>query len=459
MKIKMMIGSFILVLLMVSAVYADSTTSGSSTSTTTSTSTSSSASTATSIDTAALVYVSNVTMDPETFFPGDEGTVTVTLTNGGTTAIGLSHPDLISNHLNVQASDWDGMSFVGAGSTITYSVRFTVKQIEGSYPALFTIGTQSGNAIHYPVEIVISSNSLKAAVTSKPTSFAPEAEQNVTLTLMNTRDGEIKNVVITPVGSGIESDPTTDLISTINPCSSTDVTFGITPHQASNLTFDISYQNGDNTHTTNVVLPIDIGQDKTAAVPVLNNVVLTTSGSDYDITGDITNAGISDAYGVVVTVGSPATGTGTYPEYAIGSIASDDSGSFELTFTSSDLSAVPVIISWKDSEGNDYSLTKTLDLATSSGTGSSTATSSSKTSSSSSSSMSGGPGGMGGGPGGNMGGPGGSSSSSTTSLFTSSKGAGISSFYPIIGAVILLIAGIVLWKKRKWISLKLKKQQ
>ena len=89
MKIKMMICSFILVLLMVSAVYADSTTSDNSTSST-STSTSSSTSTATAIDTAALVYVSNVTMDPETFFPGDEGTVTVTLTNGGTTAIGLS---------------------------------------------------------------------------------------------------------------------------------------------------------------------------------------------------------------------------------------------------------------------------------------------------------------------------------------------------------------------------------
>jgi hypothetical protein len=456
MKIKMMICSFILVLLMVSAVYADDSTSGSSTSTSTSSSSSSTSST-TSIDTAALVYVSNVTMDPEVFFPGDTGTVTVTLTNSGTSAIGLSHPDLISTHLNVQASDWNGMSFVGAGSTITYSLRFTVKQTEGSYPALFTIGTQSGNAIHYPIEIEISSNSLKAAVTSKPTSFAPEAEQNVTLTLMNTRDGEIKNVVITPEGSGIESDPTTDLISTINPDSSTDVTFGITPHQASNLTFVISYQNGDNTHTTNIVLPIDIGQDKTAAVPVLNNVALTTSGSAYDITGDITNAGISDAYGVVVTVGSPATGTGTYPEYAIGSIASDDSGSFELTFTSSDLSAVPVIMSWKDADGNDYSLTKTLDLATSSGTGSSTATGSSKTSSSSASSMGGGPGGMSGGPGG-MGGPGGSSSS-TTSLFTSSKGAGISSFYPIIGAVILLIAGIVLWKKRKWISLKLKKQQ
>ena len=65
---------------------------------------------------------------------------------------------------------------------------------------------------------------------------------------------------------------------------------------------------------------------------------------------------------------------------------------------------------------------------------------------------------MGGGPGGDMGGPGGSSSS-TTSLFSGSNGAGISSFYPIIGAAITLVAGIVLWTKRKWISSKLKKQQ
>ena len=235
------------------------------------------------------------------------------------------------------------------------------------------------------------------------------------------------------------------------------MTFGITPHTASNLTFHISYQNGDNTHTTDVVLPIDFGQDKTAAVPVVNNIALTTSGATYEITGDITNAGVTDAKGVTVTVRSPATATGTYPEYAIGSIASDDSGSFDVTFTCKDLSSVPLLVGWKDTEGNDYSLTKTLDLSTSSGAGSSTS-SSTKTSSGSSSSMSG-PGGMSGGPGGMSGGPGGSSSSSTTSLFTGSNGGGISSFFWIIYVAIILIAGIVLWKKRKWILAKLKKQQ
>ena len=216
--------------------------------------------------------------------------------------------------------------------------------------------------IHYPVKIQVCSNTLTGAVTSKPTSFAPEAEQNVTLTLMNTRNGDVKNIVITPEGSGIDSNPSVELVSTIAAGSSTDVSFGITPHQATDLTFNVSYQDGDNTHFTDVVLPINLGQDKTAAVPVVNDVELTSSGAVDEITGDVTNAGITDAYGVIVTVRSPAVSTGTYPEYAIGSIASDDSGSFDITFTANDLSAVPLIVTWKDSAGNDYNVTKVLDL-------------------------------------------------------------------------------------------------
>ena len=148
-------------------------------------------------------------------------------------------------------------------STVSYSIRFQAKPPDGCYYALFTINTQNGNPIDYPVKIDISSNSLTGAITSKPTSFAPEAEQNVTLTLMNTRDGEIDNVMITPVGSSsIDADPSTELVPSIGPSSSTDVTFGITPHEASNLTFNISYQNSENIHYTDVVLPINIGQDK-----------------------------------------------------------------------------------------------------------------------------------------------------------------------------------------------------
>jgi len=269
---------------------------------------------------------------------------------------------------------------------------------------------------------------------------------------MNTRGGEINNVVITPEGEGIDAEPATVLVPSIGPSCSQDVVFGITPHQASTLTFNISYQNGNNNHYTDVVLPINIGQDKTAAVPVLNDVVLTTTAADYDITGDITNAGITDAYGVIVNVGSPATGTGTYPVYAIGSIASDDSGSFELTFNTNDLSSVPVIISWKDVSGNDFNVSKVLDLAASPGPGNVTAGGSSRPSASTT---------MGAYGGTNRGGGsyGGRSSSSIFGGITSAKGGGIGAFVPLIAGSIVVVVGIVLYVKRKWIMSKLKKPQ
>jgi len=456
----------IILLLLIAGAYADNSgNSGSSSSGTSGSSSgsSSSSSTGTSIsmvDQAALVYVSNVTTDSGSYFPGDSGTVTVTLTNGGTTAIGLENPTLISPHLDVQGNDWVGMTYVGAGDTISFTTRFTVLPPDGTYNALFTVGTQGGNAIHYPVGINVNSNSLLAAVTSQPTSFAPEAEQNVTLTLMNTRCGAINNIVITPEGTGIEAEPSMDLVPTLASSSSFSETFGITSHQASNLTFNISYQDGDNTHYTDVVLPITLGQDKTAAVPVLNDVALTTSGSGYDITGDITNAGISDAYGVVVNVGSPATGSGTYPVYAIGSIASDDSGTFELTFTTGDLSAVPVVITWKDAAGNDYSLTKTLNLGSSAASANATSGSGPRvtTGTGTGGNFNGGTGGMSrSGYGGSYGGR--SSSNSLFGGITSGRGGGIAAFYPLIAGAVILVVGIVLWTRRKWIMTKLKKQQ
>jgi hypothetical protein len=156
---------------------------------------------------------------------------------------------------------------------------------------------------------------------------------------------------------------------------------------------------------------------------------------------------------MVVTVGAPAHAVEPYSDYAIGSLASDDFSSFEVTFTASDLSSVPLVISWKDNDGNSFSVTKNLDLRTSSGsagtsgsasanTGSGASSGTATTTAGSSSARSGG------GP------PGGGSIFG----FGGSRGGGISSFYPVIAAGILLIAGIVLYKKRKWIAAKVKKR-
>ena len=441
MKKKTALISIILVLLMVSVMPLASAATDSSTSSTTS-----STSTSSTTSTSSKLYVSSVTMDPAVLYPYEQGTISITLANSGTDPIGLSNPNIFSESVDVTGKDtWKAMSYIASGSTITYSFLITAEPPEGSHFGVFSVETKDGNLFHYPLLITVDSTDIIATISDAPNVFPLAIEKTVNLSIINPRDGVIDNIHITATGSGIKVSPSDKYVSSLAAQSSVEVPFTVTPSQDTDLTFHISFQSGDIDHSTDVVLPVIIGNDKTAAVPIVNNVVLTSKGSYYDMTGDITNTGITAAKGLTVTVGSPAQGTGTYAEYAIGSLASDDSGSFEVTFTCSDLSAVPLVVLWKDAEGNDYSLTKKLNLGSASGTGSN---SSSSQTSGSTGMRAGGPQGMGG-SGGNMG---------VTSLFSGSNGGGLSSFYPVIAAGILVVAGIVLYTKRKWLAAKFRKQ-
>jgi hypothetical protein len=240
-------------------------------------------------------------------------------------------------------------------------------------------------------------------------------------------------------------------VGTLNAESSVQVPFRVTPNeQQPNLTFHVTYSNGDNRHTQDVLLNLNIGVDKTAAVPVVNNIVLTSLTSSYQISGDVNNAGITDAKSMILTVASPAKPVEPYAQYSVGSLASDDFSSFELTFTSSDLSSVPLVVQWKDANGNSFSSTQNLDLRTISGSTSSSRTSSSGTSGSTGTAAARTTGGFGG--------PGGGGGGSIFGIGGSSRAGGLSSFYPVIAGAIIVIAGIVLWIKRKWIAAKLKKR-
>ena len=409
----------------------------------------------------SYVYVSSVSIDPESFYPYEKGLISITLTNNGNSSVGVTHPNLLasSNDVSIVNQDkWQTLTYIGSGNSITYSFEVTINGMDGTYFALFTTETKDGQNLHYPLTLSVDSEDLHAAISKKPETFTVDSEAQVNLSLINPRDGAIKSVYITTADSGSDITPSVTFVSSVPANSAVEIPFSITPHKATNITFEISYQNGDVKRNVSVVLPINPGNAKDAAVPTINNVALSSQGTTYDITGDITNTGVSDANGVVVSVGSPAKGTGTYPEYAVGSLASDDSSSFEVTFTSSDLSSVPLVIHWKDAYGTDYSSTKVLDLTTYQNTGTLPSGSTTRSSGSGSSSMQSGPGGMSGSPPSGMGGPGGSSSSSSVlSSITDAKG-GISSFYPVIAMFAIIIVGGVAYSRRKWILSKIKKQ-
>jgi len=444
MKGKSVISCLIVLVVLISSAHAA-----------TSTNTSNSIS-VTAQDAASLVYVSSVKIDPEVFFPYEQGMITVTLANAGTSSVGLSNPDILSDKIHIMNKDsWSTTNYIGPGSTITYSFLVKADPPDGTYFPLFSVGAQNAGSIHYPLIIKVDSVDIIADISQKPDSFALSTKDTVNLSIINPRGAAIKNIIISPTGQGIDVSPSQKYISSLNGQSSVEIPFSVTPDQDSNLTFHISYQNGDNDHSTDVVLPIILGENKKAALPVVNNVELVSSGTSYTLKGDVNNAGLTDAKSMVVTVGAPAQAVEPYAQYAIGSLAADDFSSFEITFTAKDLSSVPLVITWKDKDGNSFSTTKNLNLRTTAGSGSTgTVSGSSGSSSGSVTPMATGGssprtgGGFSGGP------PGGGSIFG----FGGSRGGGLSSFYPVIAAGIIIIAGILLWTKRKWIAAKLKKR-
>ena len=404
---------------------------------------------------ATNVYVSSVVVDPAEFSPYEEGTISVTLTNAGSDAVGLTNPTILSNQVHIVTRDMGAstVTSIASGTSATFTFLVRVDPPDGTYFPLFTVGT-STSSINYPVTVKVSSTEIGAMISDKPSAFPLSAEEQVNLTVFNPRGGEVKNILIAASGEGLDVSPSQRYVSSLESASSVELSFGVTAHQESNLTFHISYENGDNAHTSELFLPVTIGNDKTAAVPILNNVALTSKGTYYDLTGDITNAGITDAKGLVIAVGSPAMGTETYPEYAIGSLASDDSGSFELTFTCRDLSSVPLVMRWKDADGNNFDLTKYLDLESGSspeaGSGISAGTAPiNRTGSANGYSSRGMNGAFA--PGGAREGAG--------SIFGigGGRGGGLASFYPVIAGAVILVAGIVVYRKRKWVAAKLKR--
>jgi hypothetical protein len=401
----------------------------------------------------AQLHVTSVELDPGVFYPYETGTITVYVINSGNQSATLSSATIIDNNFHVvNEHAYDTQIILGPGDQMTYTFVVTADATDGTYFPLFTIAFKDAGILNYPIKIKIDSTDIRADIVKKPDNFSLSKKDTVDLSMINPRDNDIKNILIVPDGSGFDISPSRSFISSLSAGSSTDIQFSITPSRETTITFHITYQNGDNRHTSDVVLHLNIGEDKLAAKPIVNNVALVQSGTHYSLSGDINNAGITDAKSMVVTVGAPARAVEPYSDYAIGSLASDDFSSFEITFTANDLSSVPLVITWKDTDGNSFSTTKTLDLRTSSGSGSSSGSTSAGAGSSGSSgtatTTSGSSGARtGGGPGGG-----------SILGFGGSSGGGISSFYPVIAGGVLLIAGIVVWKKRKWIAAKVKKR-
>jgi len=382
-----------------------------------------------SYDAASMVAVTDVQISPDVLMNGDTATVKITVTNTGDETVAISRATFYGTGISVlNTQTYDSVGDIGGGTTKTFTFTIEADGFDTVYYPTFYLDFRDAGSLRYPVPVNVQSNEVQISVLDKPDVFTADKKETVTLLIGNPRENTVNGVTVAPSGDGIESTQSSYFIGDLEPDESAEVSFDVATADSTELVFTVSYSNGMNTHTSVITVPIEVGESKTGPIMVINNLELSSSGSSYEVSGDVSNAGLEDAKSVIVTAGSPAKGTDPYPNYVIGSLDSDDFSSFEVTFTGQGLTSVPIVVQYKDDDGNDYETSYTMDLSS---TTSGTASGSSSASSASLSGAApggGGPGGMG-------------------MLGMSGAGLGALPITQIGIILVVLIVGLVAWRK------------
>ncbi len=299
------------------------------------------------------VYVSSATYDPGSFFAGDTGTATFALTNSNTNqSVVVSHATFTDTDFDLLSGTYDTSTIIGPLQTRSFIFSIAATAPEGTYYPTFSLSYRDGDSLWYRSTVKIDNMPLVLTILDKPDSFTEDRKKPITIQITNPRDNGVKNVIMEISGTGATASPDKIFIGDIASRTNKSVTFSVTPSHPTTLHITVNYYNGDNPHTATMDIPVVFDIDKKQASPVISNVVVKSETGTYHITGDVTNAGLETANAVTVTSIAPAVPSDPYRSYIVGALKPDDFGSFEVTFSATNATSVPLQLTFKDADGN-----------------------------------------------------------------------------------------------------------
>ena len=319
----------------------------------------------------------SLTLTPSTLMPGETGQLVVVLQNTGETPLTIYKIAITDSWdvVSVTHPALKSLGSIGLGKSMTLTFPITANEKEGTfYPSLSVeLSNNIQNTfIKYPFAVTVDSKSVSLSVVERPEYFEPDTTQVVGLSIGNLRSNQIDSVTVTASGEGVSCEEGMVFAGTLTPGSSKDVFLTvITSDKTEEISLDVSYKNGANWHTESLIIPVEGGELKTGAELFINNVEVTTAVGYTTITGDVNNAGLSTAKGLVVTL-EGAEAVQPYPVFVIGSLDSDGLSEFELTFKEPESDNISLVFTYKDENGNTYVQKETAALSTSSSTSNST---------------------------------------------------------------------------------------
>ena len=322
-------------------------------------------------------------VEPAILMPGDSGTVTISLNNMATGEIYVREDNKTfdmnayilsatlgeNSNIDVQDSVYSNVGLMGPGDTLELTFNIKAKKgIENSVHFLNfqLIGGSDMYDLNYKIPVKVDDRDLKLIVSNLPSTVMNEIT-TITLDVVNTRANDVSSVIVKSDGDGVIFTPSEVFVGTITGGNSSTATFTLDTMDSSSgakdVSFSASYYNGDNLHSSSDMSDtINVVEQSSL---LLTAIEIEDSGSKYSITGDINNVGTTDAKNVMVSVveSDDVEPIQPYANYFIGTLEADDFSSFELSArVSGDITSIPVLIEFRNTDNAYTSITETIDL-------------------------------------------------------------------------------------------------
>ncbi|MCE5338818.1 MAG: hypothetical protein LLF90_09055 [Methanomicrobiaceae archaeon] len=312
----------------------------------------------------ADITVTSSTLDPSVLMKGDTGTLTVEIKNNGAGSVTIKSARLFGNGVVALSDSYPSVGEIGAGNAKTFTFTVRADGGEGTFYPMFVLDFLDAGSLRYPVPVQVEDTLLSASVVGKPDAFSEGRTADITVRVGNPRPNAASGVQVVPQGTGFAVTPTGAFVGALAPDGSATALFNLTPTAETDVTFQVVWRNGINTHSVDLALPVAFGEDKRQADPLITNVEVTPEAGGYRVVGDVTNAGLEPARSVLVTAGAPATPTDPFRVYVVGTLDPDDASPFEVTFrTDANVTEVPIVVEYRDSDGNRYTTTTMVEVA------------------------------------------------------------------------------------------------
>ncbi|MEM4258954.1 MAG: hypothetical protein QXL17_07395 [Candidatus Thermoplasmatota archaeon] len=325
------------------------------------------------------LIVSDYTLYPEVFMPGDSGILTVMIKNAELTATRTTTSDSVtttstiggvvnnvwivpakSKHREIKSNlNYEDVGTLAPGVSVPLSFPLSVdpEMPEGYYFPTVRVDVETYTDVSYPIPILVSNTTVEILPASVPTIVSQSGNTQLSFTIVNHRPATVYGVTVSPkLQSDIRVTPEKIYLGDMDAYTSKTITFSITPTKSGqkNILFQVTFKNGQNLHVSTTNISFTVVETFDIAPIITSYPVSITKGSSAKIRLEVYNAKTEKITGVLIT---PICDAIVVPsQYFIGAMDPDDvfSAAFDIFTTNVEYGnqTISFMVSYK--QGNDY---------------------------------------------------------------------------------------------------------